>query len=80
VYDGAKLFVCECSHDECGQVVELSLDQYQAVRSDGARFLVVHGHQLDPIERVAEQHAHYAVVEKLGRAGALARSEDPRQR
>ena len=78
-YDGAKLFVCECSREECADALELTLHQYEHVRADGGRFVVLDGHELDEVESVVERHARYVVVEKFGVAGELARSEDPRR-
>ncbi len=77
--EGAKLFVCECSREECVDPLELTVPQYENVRADGGRFVVVDGHELDEVERVVERHARYIVVEKFGEAGELARSEDPRR-
>ncbi len=78
-YDGAKLFVCECSREECVDALELTLSQYENVRADGGRFVVIDGHELEEVERVVQRHARYIVVEKVGEAGELARSEDPRR-
>jgi hypothetical protein len=75
--DGRIGFVCECGRLGCTDVVELSLDDYEGVRADGTRFIIVLGHQLD-VEEVVEIHAGHAVVAKRGRAGEAAEDLDPR--
>jgi hypothetical protein len=72
-------FVCECGRPECTNRVPLTQEQYEAVRSDGQRFLVMPGHLTSSIERVVEDHATYQVVEKDdGEAAELAEATDPR--
>jgi hypothetical protein len=78
--DEAKLFVCECSSDDCAEALELTLDQYHALRARPARFVVLDGHELDEIETVVQRYPACVVVEKRGEAGALAAASDPRQR
>lgn len=65
MYDGAKLFVCECSRDDCAEAVEATLAEYETVRRHGARFIVLEGHELAGIENVVERTARFVVVEKV---------------
>ncbi|HJU37434.1 MAG TPA: hypothetical protein VJ716_08470 [Gaiellaceae bacterium] len=76
---GVSPFVCECSDPECVESVEISPDEYERVRADGARFIVAPGHQQAEVERVVEEHVRFLVVENTGVAAAIARSTDPRQ-
>ena len=78
--DGALLisFVCECPREDCSEMLEMTREQYEAVRSNPRRFLVLPGHEDPDIARVVERHGGYRVVEKLGSAGAVAADEDPR--
>lgn len=39
-------FICECSHDDCAESVEATLAEYEAIRANGARFLLAPGHEL----------------------------------
>jgi hypothetical protein len=72
-------FVCECGRPDCTSRVPLTYEQYEAVRSDGQRFMVLPGHLTGSIERVVEDHGTYQVVEKDdGEAAELAEATNPR--
>jgi hypothetical protein len=72
-------FVCECAETACTERVELTLANYEEIRSDPTRFFVVKGHDLPEFEKVVEEGDRYAVVEKLpGGPAGLAIKEDPR--
>lgn len=74
-----SLFICECADTECAESLEISPAEYERVRGDGARFVVLSGHQLPEVERVVEGNGRFLVVEKLGPAAEIARASDPRQ-
>jgi hypothetical protein len=61
---GAAVFVCECGTLGCTCTVELTISEYEEVRSGFERFLVVPGHELEDIEDVIERHDAYLVVAK----------------
>jgi hypothetical protein len=64
-------FVCECADPVCTERVRATLDEYEQVRADGARFLLVPGHENPRIERVMERRrGRFAVVEKVNRVVA----------
>jgi len=65
-------FVCECSDAACTQRVVLTRAQYEDVRSDPTRFVVVKGHVLPEIEAVVDQAEDHVVVEKEGAAADIA--------
>jgi hypothetical protein len=69
---GVTLFVCECSREGCAEALELTLAQYEEVRCRDDRFLVADGHQLEEIERVVDRLDGFLIVEKYGRAAAVA--------
>jgi hypothetical protein len=72
-------FVCECADPSCREVLMLRLDEYERVREHPSRFLLVAGHEDDSThERIVEAEEGYAVVEKVGTAGAEAARLDPR--
>jgi hypothetical protein len=71
-------FVCECGRDNCVELVQVSRAQYEAVRSDPRRFVVVPGHEDVTVERVVERRGRYWVVEKFGEASEIAIDQDPR--
>jgi hypothetical protein len=77
--DGA-VFVCECGYLGCNTTVELSIDAYEAVRSDFDRFLVTPGHEIDEVDRVVERHSnHLVVVKRPGEPREMAAATDERQ-
>ena len=58
------VFLCECSAPGCDVELELTLEEYTAVRSHGARFAVASGHELEEIERILDEFDRYTVVAK----------------
>ena len=73
----AVVFACECSRTECMSTVELSVAEYERVRSNSTWFLVKPGHDIPQIERVISRDDGYVVVEKLVAQDDLEAS-DPR--
>jgi hypothetical protein len=71
-------FRCECARLGCNQVIELTVGEYERVRAHPRRFMVAVGHEMPEAEAVIETKTDYVVVEKLGQAGRLAESTDPR--
>jgi hypothetical protein len=57
-------FRCECGRPECDLFVHLQASDYQRVRADNDRFVVVPGHEDPKIERVVERSEGYVVVDK----------------
>jgi len=67
-------FVCECGDAECRERIQMTLEEYAAVRSDGAQFALVPGHQAPDVETVVSETDRYAVVRKKpGAPAELAR-------
>jgi hypothetical protein len=76
---GEAVFVCECGHLGCAATIGLSIDAYEAVRTDFDRFLLLPGHEIAEVDQVVEHHADYLVVVKREEeAKALARETDVR--
>ena len=72
-------FVCECANTACAERLTMSLSAYEHVRSDPKWFVIVPGHEEPHYERVIEENAGYAVVEKLpGGPAGMAIKDDPR--
>lgn len=71
-------FRCECARLGCNELLELSVREYEHVRSDPTRFIVVPGHERLEAEVVVERHPGYLVVKKLDQAGETAVRQDPR--
>jgi hypothetical protein len=73
-------WICECADDACVQRIEVSAQEYEAVRDNGTHFLVAPGdeHVFLDVERITERSDRYWVVEKFGKAGEVADGVDPR--
>jgi len=72
-------FVCECADANCTHRLEVTLDEYEDVRADGATFMLVPGHEHDDIERVIAKRGGFNVVEKVQRTvRETVRRLDPR--
>ena len=74
--DKLERCLCECSQATCSRVIELTADEYRAVRARDRRFLVFPDatHTVPEVETVVERHRRYWVVEKTGTAGAEAQA------
>jgi hypothetical protein len=58
-------FQCECGRaDGCGDRLEMSLAEYERVRSQRDRFAVVPGHESAQIEDVVERNERFVIVDK----------------
>jgi len=73
-----QLFICECSNTACTESLDLTAEEYEAVRAHPTRFAVTPGHQIAGIERVVDGNGRFLVVEKIGRAGDIAQTDRPR--
>lgn len=81
-FSGLVPFICECAEERCTEIIRLSLDQYEEVRSHPRRFAVAPGHDADGGAggQLVAEHPAYAIVEKTGAAGALAEARERRSR
>lgn len=76
--DGRFEFLCECGREEvCHTTVELTLVEYERVRSQDDRFAVHPGHETDVLEHVVERHERWVLVDKVPDAEAAV-ADDPR--
>jgi hypothetical protein len=74
-------FICECADPQCAHRVTAELEEYEDVRSDGARFLLAPGHHVPEVERVVDHAEGFDVVEKVAPLMArVARRLNPRLR
>ena len=56
--------VCECSDPDCLQVIDLTHEEFAAVRSSSNRYVVVTGHAGPEVERVVDSRDGFDIVEK----------------
>jgi hypothetical protein len=75
-------WICECANNDCTQRIEMTPEEYEEIRGDGARFFVLpsNEHVWPDVERVVRRTRRYWVVEKSGRARDGATRLDPRTR
>jgi hypothetical protein len=71
---GFNMFICECSNPGCAESLEITAGEYEAVRADGARFVIVNGHQTPEVARVVDGNGRFIVVERTGQAAEIARA------
>jgi hypothetical protein len=71
-------FRCECAQLGCNQLVELTVREYEEIRADPRRFVVVPGHEFPDLETVVESRNGYIIVEKRDQAAEVAERHDPR--
>lgn len=62
--DGELDFRCECGRPQCDVLVHMLASDYERVRAENDRFVVVPGHEDANIERVVERTEGYVVVDK----------------
>jgi hypothetical protein len=71
-------FVCECGRVGCTEKLDLTIEEYEAVRASFERFLIAPGHEVAGIDRVTEDHEDYLVAVKQGTAADVAEDTDAR--
>ena len=70
-------YLCECEDEGCTKVVLLTNADYEQVRAEPKRFLMLPGHQeVDDV--LVKQEAEFIVIEKRGEEGELVARQDPR--
>jgi hypothetical protein len=70
--DERVLFQCECGRLDCHEQVQVSLAEYEAVRSEPNRFVILPDHEIESVERVVSRNDRFLVVEKTGEAADAA--------
>ena len=70
-------FICECPRRRCTEIVRMTLDQYEHIRTNPVRFFTIPGHQDISVEagaaQLAEERDGYILVDNIGVAGEVAR-------
>ena len=57
-------FLCECIDEKCMDRLDLTLDDYVRVRSDGEHFVIVPGHPRLDGEKIVEEGNRFLIVSK----------------
>ena len=74
----AVAFRCECGRLGCNTLIEVTMGEYERVRSHPRQFLVATGHEQPEFETIVQTGEGYVVVEKQDKAGREAEALDPR--
>jgi hypothetical protein len=71
---------CECATPDCSEPVQLTVEEYEAVRANPRHFVIVpdERHLRPDTELIVAKTDRYWVVEKVGEAAAVAEALDPR--
>ena len=76
--DGTVEFLCECGQEGgCGERVAIPFPEYERVRQQDDRFVVLPGHENPEIERAVHSTATYVIVDKIRAVEPLV-EDDPR--
>ena len=71
--------ICECASGDCSEKLEISVRDYENVRADPRRYVIVSGHALPEFESVVDSGNGFEIVEKRdGAAAVVAEETDPR--
>ena len=71
--------MCECGRPDCSDAIEISTAEYEAIRANGAHFVLVLGHDVATVEHVVYSTSRYIVAHNDGEANAIAHAHDPRR-
>ncbi len=63
-------FRCECGRVGCNRLIELTVREYERIRSHPRWFVVLPGHELQDAETVVAARPGYVIVEQGDQAGA----------
>jgi hypothetical protein len=73
-----NVFACECAAMSCIEPIQLSVDEYEAIRKHPNQFAVLPGHVYPDVEDVLSENERYVVVAKIGEGGEIAQRLYPR--
>ena len=62
--DDPPAFLCECSDPECTETVNLSLHEYEIIRSTANLFVIHEGHEHPDVDRIVHARDGFMLVEK----------------
>jgi hypothetical protein len=71
--------ICECGNAGCTEQIDVSVVDYERIRSEPTFFIIVPGHEIADVEDIVERNDVFHVVKKVaGDAAMVARETDPR--
>jgi hypothetical protein len=63
---GTTEFLCECANNACIEGIQLTLAEYERIRSSPTSYAVAVGHDFSEFENVVEVCDRYEVVQQRG--------------
>lgn len=73
-------YLCECSDSRCSDPIDLTREEYEAVRAEPIRFVIAVDHENPEVDWVLAENSRYTTVEKLlGPPARIAIATDPRR-
>jgi hypothetical protein len=77
--EGEAPVMCECGNLDCELLITITVSEYEDVRQNARRFVVVKDHVIPDVERVVAETERFDVVEKVeGTSAGIAEALDPR--
>lgn len=77
--EGDAPVMCECGNLDCELLIAITVSEYEDVRQNARRFVVVKDHVIPDVEQVVAETERFAVVEKReGTSAEVAEATDPR--
>jgi hypothetical protein len=73
-----NVFTCECAALDCVEQIQMSMDEYEAIRKDPNQFAVLPDHVYFDVEVIRSASDRYMVVSKIGEGAEIAKKLDPR--
>jgi hypothetical protein len=77
--EALESYFCECASPECTAKVQVSVADYERVRSVPAHFILCPGHEIPDVETVVEEHDGWTVIEKDPNVRDIYEGTDPRR-
>jgi hypothetical protein len=72
-------FHCECGREGgCGEMVWMTLAEYEVVRRQDDRFALVNGHETEGLEHVVGGNERFVIVDKVDEAEVFVRQRPDR--
>ena len=63
--DAPIAFLCECSHLDCRERIQLEPSRFDRIHRDADVFILVPGHEIPEVERIVDQERDFLIVRKL---------------
>jgi hypothetical protein len=71
-------WICECGNPECLEPIQMTREEYEAVRARGGDCFFVRpdeAHVVRDVEAILERHERYWIVQKIGVAAEIAEED-----